>query len=121
MQRLRQILSVPMFLTALALAWVLGRQAGVDGMTLGLAAVLLASLGLWWTGRRQHAGRERAGLPAGGGNQRVATLTVPAGTAPGARSSLSSSARTRSRDKPSRAARARMEAASPSASGASAP
>ncbi|MBW6523037.1 thioredoxin family protein [Sphingomonas sp. RHCKR47] len=65
MQRLRHILSVPMFLTALALAWVLGRQAGVDGMTLGLAAVLLASLGLWWTGRRQHAGRERAGWPAG--------------------------------------------------------
>ncbi|WP_037523169.1 protein-disulfide reductase DsbD family protein [Sphingomonas sp. Mn802worker] len=64
MQRLRHILSVPMFLTALALAWVLGRQAGVDGMTLGLAAVLLASLGLWWTGRRQHAGNERAGLPA---------------------------------------------------------
>jgi thiol:disulfide interchange protein len=63
MQRLRHILSVPMFLTALALAWVLGRQAGVDGMTLGLAAVLLASLGLWWTGRRQHAGAERAGWP----------------------------------------------------------
>ncbi len=65
MQRLRHILSVPMFLTALALAWVLGRQAGVDGMTLGLAAVLLASMGLWWTGRRQHAGRDRAGWPAG--------------------------------------------------------
>ena len=64
MQRLRHILSVPMFLTALALAWVLGRQAGVDGMTLGLAAVLLASLGLWWTGRRQYAGHERTGLPA---------------------------------------------------------
>ena len=63
MQRLRHILSVPMFLTALALAWVLGRQAGVDGMTLGLAAVLLASLGLWWTGRRQHAGADRAGWP----------------------------------------------------------
>ena len=65
MQRLRHILSVPMFLTALALAWVLGRQAGVDGMTLGLAAVLLASLGLWWTGRRQSAGVERAGWPGG--------------------------------------------------------
>lgn len=64
MARLRRILSVPMFLTALALAWILGRQAGVDGMTIGLAATLLASFGLWWTGRRQEAGRERAWWPA---------------------------------------------------------
>lgn len=64
MERLRHILSVPMFLTALALAWVLGRQAGVDGMTIGLAAALLAALGLWWTGRRQHGGKERAWWPA---------------------------------------------------------
>lgn len=60
----RHILSVPMFLTALALAWVLGRQAGVDGMTIGLAATLLAAFGLWWTGRRQLAGRGGAWLPA---------------------------------------------------------
>lgn len=64
MGRLRRILSVPMFLTALALAWVLGRQAGVDGMTIGLAAVLLAGFGLWWTGRRQASGGERAWWPA---------------------------------------------------------
>ncbi len=65
MDRFRRILSVPMFLTALALAWVLGRQAGVDGMTLGLAAALVAALGLWWTGRRQMAGRGLAWAPAG--------------------------------------------------------
>lgn len=64
MARLRRVLSIPMFLTALALAWVLGRQAGVDGMTLALAAALLAALGLWWTGRRQVAGAERAWWPA---------------------------------------------------------
>lgn len=64
MIRLRHILSVPMFATALALAWVLGRQAGVDGMTLGLAAALLAALGLWWTGRRQHRGARAAWVPA---------------------------------------------------------
>ena len=64
MARLRRILSVPMFLTALALAWVLGRQAGVDGMTIGLAATLLAAFGLWWTGRRQQSGGERAWWPA---------------------------------------------------------
>ncbi|WP_374942518.1 protein-disulfide reductase DsbD family protein [Sphingomonas sp.] len=64
MERLRRILSVPMFLTALALAWVLGRQAGVNGMGVGLAAAMLAAFGLWWTGRRQLAGL-RPWLPAG--------------------------------------------------------
>ncbi|WP_288410234.1 thioredoxin family protein [uncultured Sphingomonas sp.] len=59
----RKGLSVPMFLTALALAWILGRQAGVDGMALGLGALLLAGLGLWWTGRRQLRGRDRAWWP----------------------------------------------------------
>ncbi|MBB4047305.1 MULTISPECIES: protein-disulfide reductase DsbD family protein [Sphingomonas] len=64
MVRLRHILSVPMFLTALALAWILGQEAGVTGMTLGLAAGLIASLGFWWTGLRQHSGKGRAGWPA---------------------------------------------------------
>jgi thiol:disulfide interchange protein len=61
MNRLRRILSVPMFLTAVALAWVLGRQAGVDAMALGLAAALLLAFGLWWVGARQ--GGPRAWLP----------------------------------------------------------
>ncbi len=61
MNRLRRILSIPMFLTALGLAWILGRQAGVDGMALGLGAALLLALGLWWVGVRQ--GRPRAWLP----------------------------------------------------------
>lgn len=65
MATMRRILSVPMFLTALALAWVLGRQAGVPGMTLGLGAALLATLGLWWTGLRQHRGKDHAWVPAG--------------------------------------------------------
>lgn len=64
MATFRHILSVPMFLTALALAWVLGKQAGVDGMTLGLAAVLLAALALWWTGVRQGRGKGLAWVPA---------------------------------------------------------
>jgi DsbC/DsbD-like thiol-disulfide interchange protein/cytochrome c biogenesis protein CcdA len=51
MEKFQRILSVPMFLTALALAWVLGRQTGVDGMTWGLAAALTLGIGLWWLGR----------------------------------------------------------------------
>ncbi|MFD1786374.1 protein-disulfide reductase DsbD family protein [Sphingomonas floccifaciens] len=63
METFRHILSVPMFLTALALAWVLGKQAGVDGMTLGLAAALLFAAGLWWTGTRQAKGKRLAWMP----------------------------------------------------------
>ncbi|HEX8309070.1 MAG TPA: thioredoxin family protein [Allosphingosinicella sp.] len=57
MARLRPALSVPMFLTALGLAWILGRQSGVDGMAIGLWAALLLGLTLWWVGRRQGDGR----------------------------------------------------------------
>ena len=57
MERFQRLLSVPMFLTALGLAWVLGRQSGVDGMALGLGAALLLALGLWWLGRRQDGPR----------------------------------------------------------------
>ncbi len=63
MVRMRRILSVPMFLTALALGWVVGRQAGADGLMLALGAVLLLALALWWTGRRQFAGVDRAYWP----------------------------------------------------------
>ena len=55
MATFRSILSIPMFLTALALAWVLGRQAGVGGMTLGIGGALLIGLALWWYGSRQRA------------------------------------------------------------------
>lgn len=51
METFQRILAVPMFLTALALAWILGRQTGVDGMILGLAGALLLGLALWWVGR----------------------------------------------------------------------
>lgn len=61
MVRFRRLMSVPMFLTALALAWILGRQSGVDGMAIGLAAALIFALSLWWVGRRQ--GADRAWLP----------------------------------------------------------
>jgi thiol:disulfide interchange protein len=60
----RHILAVPMLVTALGLAWILGRQAGVNGMAIGLAAALLLALGLWWAGRRQVALRRGAWWPA---------------------------------------------------------
>ena len=51
MATFQRILSVPMFLTALGLAWILGRQTGVDGMALGLAGALALGLALWWLGK----------------------------------------------------------------------
>jgi thiol:disulfide interchange protein/DsbC/DsbD-like thiol-disulfide interchange protein len=47
----QRLLSVPMFLTALGLAWVLGAESGVDGMAIGLGGALLLGLALWWVGR----------------------------------------------------------------------
>ncbi|WP_232328648.1 protein-disulfide reductase DsbD family protein [Sphingomonas horti] len=61
MEQFRRLISVPMFLTALALAWILGRQAGVDGMALGLTAAMVLGLALWWVGRSQ--GRGAAWVP----------------------------------------------------------
>jgi thiol:disulfide interchange protein len=63
MDRFRRILSLPMFATALGLAWILGRLAGVDGMTLGLAAALIVAIALWWVGQRQARGMGRAWWP----------------------------------------------------------
>ncbi|MGN6817418.1 MAG: protein-disulfide reductase DsbD family protein [Sphingomonas sp.] len=56
MDTLRRILSIPMWLTAVALAWVLGKQAGVDGMALALLVSLGAAIVLWAAGRRQARG-----------------------------------------------------------------
>ena len=54
MQRFRRILSIPMFLTALALAWILERQTGDSGVALGLASALIVAAALWWAGRRHN-------------------------------------------------------------------
>jgi thiol:disulfide interchange protein/DsbC/DsbD-like thiol-disulfide interchange protein len=57
MERLQKLLSLPMFATALGLAWLLGQQRGVPGMTLGLAVALGLGVALWWLGSRQRGGR----------------------------------------------------------------
>ena len=57
METFRRFLSIPMWLTALALAWVLGKEAGVDGMAYGLCAALGLGIVLWVAGGRQRRGR----------------------------------------------------------------
>jgi thiol:disulfide interchange protein len=63
MDTMRRILAVPMLVTALGLAWVLGRQAEVNGMGIGLLAALLLALGLWWVGQRQNGFKTGAWWP----------------------------------------------------------
>jgi thiol:disulfide interchange protein DsbD len=47
MERFKQVLAYPMYLTAIWLLWVLGRQLGADGMALTLLAVVALVFGLW--------------------------------------------------------------------------
>jgi thiol:disulfide interchange protein len=79
MNRLRHLLSVPMFLTALGLAWVLGRQSGVDGMAIGLAAALLLGLTLWWVGRKHGDGRGLLRLAPAAAALAAGLLLLPVG------------------------------------------
>jgi len=63
MVTLRQALAFPLLATVVWLAWVLGRQAGIDAVTALLAALTLLALGLWALGRfgtlAASAGRRR--------------------------------------------------------------
>ncbi len=47
MERFRQLLAFPMYLTAVWLFWVLGRQTGADGMALALVAAVALAFALW--------------------------------------------------------------------------
>ncbi len=62
MERLQRILSIPMFLTALGLLWLLGQQRGMGAIAVGTGAAMLAAAVLWWLGTRQRQGRT-GGLP----------------------------------------------------------
>lgn len=57
MIKLRQLLSLPMFATALGLAWIIGRQGSANSMAVAIAAALLLGIALWWHGLRQQVGK----------------------------------------------------------------
>jgi thiol:disulfide interchange protein DsbD len=64
MESMKQWLAFPMYLTAVWLAWVFGKQRGVDALGLLLVAAVLLALALWWLERRRFlAGRVGALLP----------------------------------------------------------
>lgn len=63
MDTFRKIMAVPMFLTALALLWLLGQLSGSTAILYGLGAAMLVALLLWWVGLRQHGGKAMSWLP----------------------------------------------------------
>src|SRR5690606_9317615 len=54
MDTFKRVLAFPMYLTAIWLAWVLGKQRGVDAMALVAAGLALLALALWWHERRRY-------------------------------------------------------------------
>ncbi|GLQ20912.1 protein-disulfide reductase DsbD family protein [Algimonas porphyrae] len=52
MVRLREVLAFPMFAAAIWLVWVVGNQAGIDGLVLVLMAMLSFALAVWLIQRR---------------------------------------------------------------------
>ena len=56
METVKQVLAYPMYLTAIWLLWVLGRQRGVDAVAMVLAGAAVLALALWWFERARWRG-----------------------------------------------------------------
>ncbi|WP_298576371.1 protein-disulfide reductase DsbD [uncultured Luteimonas sp.] len=56
METFKQVLAFPMYLTAIWLLWVLGKQRGVDAMALVTVGLAVFALALWWHERRRWTG-----------------------------------------------------------------
>lgn len=64
MDTLKQVLAYPLYLSAVWLLWVYGRQAGVDAQALLLIGLVCVACACWLWGRKQlaQAGRVGAGI-----------------------------------------------------------
>ncbi|WP_417610748.1 protein-disulfide reductase DsbD family protein [Parasphingorhabdus sp.] len=58
----RKAMAIPMFLTAIGLIWLLGRQIGTDALGLSLVFLLVVALILWWFGGGQMKGMSRGAI-----------------------------------------------------------
>ena len=63
MERVQRWLSLPMFVTAAGLLWLLWRQAGVEGLTVGVVVALIFGAALWAIGRSQGRGGRAILMP----------------------------------------------------------
>ncbi|HCV96375.1 MAG TPA: cytochrome C biogenesis protein [Stenotrophomonas sp.] len=64
METLKHVLAFPMYGTAIWLLWVLGKQRGVDAMTLVLGGLVVLALALWWFERSRWRSQRVGGLLA---------------------------------------------------------
>lgn len=64
METFKHLMAFPMYLTAVWLLWVLGKQRGVDGMALMLAGLAVLALALWWAERSLWQQRRGASVLA---------------------------------------------------------
>lgn len=60
METFKQVLAFPMYLTAVWLVWVLGKQRGVDAIGLVLVGAVVLALALWWFERSRFSGKPLA-------------------------------------------------------------
>ena len=58
METFKHVMAFPMYLTAIWLLWVLGKQRGIDAMGLMLIGMTLLALGLWWFERSRWHSRK---------------------------------------------------------------
>jgi thiol:disulfide interchange protein DsbD len=56
MDTLKHWLAYPMYITAVWLLWVFGKQRGVDAIAMLLIGAVLLALGLWWFERQRFGG-----------------------------------------------------------------
>lgn len=77
MIRFKAILSIPMFLTAVALAWILRQEAGTAGLLLGLAAAITLAGALWSIGRMRGRARTWLALAPAAFVSLAAVLLIP--------------------------------------------
>lgn len=81
MVRFRQAMAFPMYLTAVWLLWVLGRQAGVDAVAQALLGVVALGFAAWIAGLSGGWNR-RIGVAAGIAGALAAIALLPSGGAP---------------------------------------
>ena len=55
MDTFKQVLAFPMYLTAVWLVWVLGKQRGADAIGLVLVGAVVLALALWWFERARYS------------------------------------------------------------------
>ena len=86
LETFRHVMAIPMFLTAIALIWLLGKQIHMDALAIVLVFLLLVAIALWWLGGSQSKGIARGWVTTGitaalilGGVQAVANSDTPAG------------------------------------------